>query len=190
MSSKNKVVYGIYRGKSEVESAVSILKSSGFRHTDISFLMPDNTESNKEFMHSKSSKAPEGTTVGGGAGAILGGVLGWLAGLGVIAIPTVGPFIAAGPIMGLLAGLGVGSTLGGLTGALIGLGMPEYEAKRYEGIITSGGILLSVHCDNTEWSNKAEELLKNTGAKDISSTGEASANIKVDEHNQILKKAV
>ena len=121
------------------------------------------------------SKAPEGAATGAGTGAVAGGVLGWLAGLGAIAIPGVGPFIAAGPIMAALAGAGVGGTVGGLTGALVGAGIPEYEAKRYEGRIKDGGILVSVHCDNSEWTSRAKDILEKTGAQDVSSAGEASA---------------
>ena len=110
-----------------------------------------------------------------GTGAVAGGVLGWLAGIGALAIPGLGPFIAAGPIMAALAGAGVGGMTGGLVGALVGIGIPEYEAKRYEGRIKSGGILLSVHCDDSEWTSKAKDILEKTGAEDVSSTGEASA---------------
>src|SRR5206468_4762230 len=105
------------------------------------------TTGTKDFAHEKHTKAPEGATTGAGTGAVVGGALGWLAGIGALAIPGLGPFIAAGPIMAALAGAGVGGTVGGVTGALIGLGIPEYEAKRYEGRITKGGILLSVHSD-------------------------------------------
>src|SRR5205814_2224080 len=120
-------------------------------------------------------KAPEGASTGAGAGALLGGGLGWLAGIGALAIPGLGPFIAAGPIMAALAGAGVGGAVGGITGALIGMGIPEYEAKRYEGRVKSGGILLSVHSDDSEWTKRAKDILEQTGAQDISSTGEASA---------------
>jgi hypothetical protein len=108
-------------------------------------------------------------------GGVVGGTLGLLAGIGALAIPGVGPFIAAGPIMGALAGLGVGGAVGGLIGALVGMGIPEYEAKRYEGRIKEGGVLLSVHCDTADQIKRAKELLKNAGAEDISSTGESSA---------------
>jgi len=106
---------------------------------------------------------------------VLGGALGWLVGIGALAIPGLGPFIAAGPIMAALAGAGVGGAVGGLTGALIGMGIPEYEAKRYEGRVKSGGILLSVHCDSSDWTKRAKEILESTGAEDVSSAGEASA---------------
>jgi hypothetical protein len=174
MAGKNTAVYGIYSSRSAVENAVDTLRSAGFRSTDISVLFPDN-QGNKEFAHEKQTKAPEGATAGGASGAVIGGTLGWLAGIGALAIPGVGPFIAAGPIMGLLAGAGAGGAVGGLTGALIGAGIPEYEAKRYEGQINEGGILLSVHSDNSDWTSKAKDILKQTGARDVSSTGEASA---------------
>jgi hypothetical protein len=110
-------------------------------------------------------------------GAVLGGALGWLAGIGALAIPGLGPFIAAGPIMAALAGAGVGGAVGGLAGALIGMGIPEYEAKRYEGRVKDGGILLSVHCDDSAWTKKAKEILERTGAEDVSSTGEAHSDV-------------
>ncbi len=129
----------------------------------------------KDFAHEKETKAPEGTTTGVVAGGAIGGTLGLLAGIGALAIPGIGPFIAAGPIMGALAGIGSGGVVGGIIGALVGMGIPEYEAKRYEGRIKEGGILLSVHCDNSDWVRRAKDLLKQTGADDVSSTGEASA---------------
>ena len=121
------------------------------------------------------TKAPEGAATGAGAGAMVGGALGVLAGIGLLAIPGLGPFIAAGPIMAGLAGLGVGGVVGGIAGALIGMGIPEYVAKRYEGRVKEGGILLSVHSDSSDWTKRAKEILERTGAQDISSTGEASA---------------
>jgi hypothetical protein len=143
-------------------------------HDAISVLLPD-TQSSKEFAHEKNTKAPEGTTTGVAAGGAIGGTLGLLAGIGVLAIPGVGPFIAAGPIMAALAGLGVGGIVGGLIGALVGMGIPEYEAKRYEGLIKEGGVLLSVHCDTSNEITRAKDILKHTGAQDISSSGEAIA---------------
>jgi hypothetical protein len=171
---KNKVVYGIYRNRAAVENGVDTLKAAQFRNTDISVLLPENA-SNKEFAHKKDTKAPEGTAAGATTGAVVGGALGWLAGIGALAIPGVGPFIAAGPIMGALGGIGAGGVVGGLIGALVGMGIPEYEAKRYEGMIRDGGILLSVHCDHSDWVKRAKDILEQTGAHDISSTGEASA---------------
>lgn len=119
--------------------------------------------------------SPEGASAGAGTGAVIGGVLGWLAGVGAIAVPGIGPFIAAGPILAALAGIGAGGVVGGITGSLIGFGIPEYEAKRYEGRIKKGGILLSVHCDDSNWAQKAKTILQETGAEDVSSTGEARA---------------
>ncbi len=174
MAGKNTAVFGIYRTYAEVEQGVDALKSAGFRNTDISVLMPENVGT-KDFAHEKGTKAPEGAATGAGTGAILGGGLGWLVGIGALAIPGLGPFIAAGPIMAALAGVGVGTAVGGLTGALIGMGIPEYEAKRYEGRVKEGGILLSVHSDASEWTKKAKQILERTGAQDISSTGESSA---------------
>lgn len=174
MAGKNTAVFGIYPKRAGVENGVDALKAAGFRNTDISVLFPENVGT-KDFAHEKNTKAPEGATTGAGTGAVLGGALGWLAGIGALAIPGVGPFIAAGPIMAALAGAGVGGAVGGLTGALIGMGIPEYEAKRYEGRVKEGGILLSVHSDDSTWTRKAKEILEHTGAEDISSTGEASA---------------
>jgi hypothetical protein len=176
----NTAVFGIYPTQESVENSVDALKLAGFRNTDISVLFPSNVGT-KDFAHEKNTKAPEGAAAGAGTGAVVGGTLGWLAGIGALAIPGLGPFIAAGPIMVALAGVGVGGTIGGLTGALIGMGIPEYEAKRYEGRIKGGGILLSVHSDDPTWTAKAEHILKNTGAQDISSTGEASADYAISD---------
>jgi hypothetical protein len=172
----NKAVFGIYPTYDSVVGAVEALRRAGFRNTDISVLMPESLSS-KEFAHEKGTKAPEGAAAGAGTGAIAGGVLGWLAGIGALAIPGLGPFIAAGPIMAALAGAGVGGTVGGLTGALIGMGIPEYEAKRYEGRVKSGGILLSVHTESSEWVDRAKKVLEATGAQDIASTAEATADV-------------
>ncbi|MGJ5815413.1 general stress protein [Paludibaculum fermentans] len=174
MESKKTAVFGIYKNSVHAESAVDRLTAAGFSNNDISVLLPD-VQSSKEFAHEKSTKAPEGTTTGVAAGGALGGTLGLLAGIGALAIPGVGPLIAAGPIMGALAGLGVGGAVGGLIGALVGMGIPEYEAKRYEGRVKDGGVLLSVHCDTSAEISRAKDLLKQSGAEDISSTGEASA---------------
>jgi hypothetical protein len=176
----NTAVFGIYSTRNDVEHAVDHLRAQGFRSTDISVLFPSNVGT-KDFAHEKNTKAPEGAATGAASGAVLGGTLGWLAGIGTLAIPGLGPFIAAGPIMAALAGIGVGGAVGGMTGALIGLGMPEYEAKRYEGLIKEGAILLSVHSDDREWTKKAKHSLEVTGAKDISSTGEASADFAKSE---------
>lgn len=174
MAGKNTAVFGIYPGHSSLEIGLAALKDSGFRNTDISVLYSENL-GNKDFAHEKATKAPEGATTGAGTGAVIGGVLGWLAGIGSLAIPGVGPFIAAGPIIAALAGVGAGGAVGGVAGGLIGLGMPEYEAKRYQGRITDGGMLVSVHSDNSMWTRRAKEIMQRTGAQDISSTGEASA---------------
>jgi hypothetical protein len=174
MAGKNTAVYGIYPDHASVERAVEALRADGFRNTDISVLYPENV-GNKDLGVDKDTKAPEGATTGAASGAVLGGALGWLAGIGALAIPGVGPFIAAGPIMGLLAGMGAGGSLGGLTGALIGAGIPEYEAKRYEGRIQKGNILLSVHSDSSDWTARAKRILEQTGAEDISSANEEDA---------------
>jgi hypothetical protein len=171
---KNTAVYGIFRSRDQAENAVDQMVAAGFRTEDISVLLPENVGT-KDFAHEKNTKAPEGTTTGAVTGGVVGGTLGLLAGIGALAIPGLGPFIAAGPIMGALAGLGAGGAVGGLVGALVGMGIPEYEAKRYEGRVKEGGILMSVHADNSDWTDKAKEILKQTGAEDISSTGEASA---------------
>jgi hypothetical protein len=174
MSGKNTAVFGIYSQYANLENGVDALKSAGFRNTDISVLFPENAGT-KDFAYEKGTKAPEGATAGAGTGAVIGGGLGWLAGIGALAIPGLGPFIAAGPIVAALAGVGVGGAVGGFTGALIGLGIPEYEAKRYEGRVKNGGILLSVHSDSSDWTKRAKEILELTGAEDISSTSEAKA---------------
>jgi len=174
MAGKNTAAFGIYSTRDAVEHAVDTLKAEGYRNTDISVLFPQNVGT-KDFAHEKNTKAPEGAAAGAGTGAVLGGALGWLAGIGALAIPGLGPFIAAGPIMAALAGAGVGGAVGGITGALVGMGIPEYEAKRYEGRVKDGGILLSVHCDDSAWTKKAKEILERTGAEDVSSTGEAAS---------------
>jgi hypothetical protein len=171
MAGKNTAVFGIYKTSAQAEHAVDRLLAAGFANGDISVLLPDQ-QSSKEFAREKNTKAPEGTAVGVTAGGAIGGTLGLLAGLGALAIPGVGPLIAAGPIMGALAGLGVGSAAGGLVGALVGMGIPEYEAKRYEGSVKAGGVLLSVHCDSSAEIDSAKEVLKASGAEDISSAGE------------------
>jgi hypothetical protein len=184
MAGKNTAVFGIYPDYASVENGVDALKAAGFRNTDISVLFPENAGT-KDFAHKKETKAPEGTATGATTGAVIGGGLGWLAGIGALAIPGIGPFIAAGPIMAALAGAGVGGAVGGITGALIGMGIPEYEAKRYEGRVKDGGILLSVHSDNSDWTKRAKEILEHSGAQDVSSTGEAKADFsKTDEPMQ------
>jgi hypothetical protein len=174
MAGKNTAAFGIYRTRDQAEAAVDALLENGFRNEDISVLLPENVGT-KDFAHEKQTKAPEGATTGAGTGAVVGGTLGLLAGIGALAIPGLGPFIAAGPIMGALAGIGTGGVVGGLIGALVGMGIPEYEAKRYEGLVKEGGILMSVHCDNSDWVGRAKDILERTGAHDVSSAGEAGA---------------
>jgi len=177
MAGKKTAVFGIYSTTAAAEHAVDTLTKSGFPISDISLLVPE-TLGSREMGTQKASKAPEGAAAGATSGAVLGGTLGLLAGIGVLAIPGVGPFIAAGPIMATLAGLGVGGAVGGLAGSLIGAGIPEFEAKRYEGRLQKGGILLSVHCDTSVEVDQAKEILERTGAEDISSTRESSADTK------------
>ena len=174
MTRKKTAVFGIFHTEDQAGRSVEDLLVSGFMSDDISVLLPDK-QSTKNFAHEKNTKAPEGATAGVTAGGAIGGTIGLLAGIGALAIPGVGPFIAAGPIMSALAGMGAGGAVGGLIGALVGVGIPEYEAKRYEGRIKEGGVLLSVHCDTTEQIERAKELLKHTGGQDIASAGEASA---------------
>ncbi len=174
MSNKNIAVFGIYATVDSVQDAVGILRMKGFRSTDISVLIPEN-EGSKDLATEKSTKAPEAAVAGAGSGALVGGALGWLVSIGAVSIPGVGAFIAAGPIIATLAGIGAGAAVGGIAGGLIGLEMPEYEAKRYEGRVRKGGILVSVHCDNAVWTKSAKKVLEQTGAEDISTTGEAKA---------------
>ena len=171
MSAKNTAVFGIYPDRPAVEEGVEHLRRAGFRNTDISVLFPENSGT-KDFAHEKNTKAPEGATSGVVAGGIAGGVLGWLTGIGALAIPGLGPLIAAGPIVAALAGAGAVGALGGIVGALAGMGVPEYEAKRYEGRIREGGILLSIHCDSSDWVKRGKEILAETGAQDIASAEE------------------
>lgn len=176
----NIAVYGIYRTRMMVERAVEELKDAGFRNEDISVLFPEGGGT-KEFAVEKETKAPEGAAAGAGAGAAVGGALGWLMGIGLLVIPGLGPFVAAGPIMAALAGAGAGGLAGGIAGALIGMGIPEYEAKRYEGRIKEGGILLSVHADDRDWKNKGKDILKRSGAEDIGDKGESSADYEISD---------
>lgn len=171
MAGSNTAVFALFQTTSAAERAVDSLVAAGFRSDDVSVLAPDQ-QTTKQFAAEKNTKAPEGAATGATAGGAVGGTLGLLAGIGALAIPGLGPFIAAGPIMGALAGLGAGAATGGLVGALVGMGMPEYEAKRYEGRVKDGGVLLSVHCDNSDWVGKAKDLLKQLGGEDIASSGE------------------
>lgn len=174
MSGKKVGVFGIYSTRSGVENATDSLVRANFPVSDISVLLPESLGGPKDMGTEKATKAPEGTAAGVATGGVIGGTLGVLAGIGLLAIPGLGPFIAAGPIMAGLAGLGVGGAVGGVTGALIGMGIPEFEAKRYEGRLQKGGILLSVHCDTSDEIKRAKDILKLTGAEDVTSTGEAS----------------
>jgi hypothetical protein len=174
MSDKKTSVFAIYTEKASAERGVRGLMNAGFTATAISVLLPENLGT-RELGTEKATKAPEGATAGAGTGAVLGGALGLLAGVGALAIPGVGPLIAAGPIMATLAGIGVGGTVGGFAGALIGAGIPEYEAKLYEGFLQKGGILVSVHCSTSEEIDRAKHELKATGGQDIASSGEGSA---------------
>src|SRR6187200_748507 len=170
----SKSVFCLSDNESQAERIVQALKIANFSNNDISVLFPDKAGT-RDFAHEQHTKAPEGAAPGAGTGGVLGGTLGWLVGIGALAIPGLGPFVAAGPIMAALAGMGVGGAAGGITGALIGLGIPEYVAKRYEGRVRDGGILLSVHSDNVDWTRRAKEILERTGAQDISSSAEAAA---------------
>ena len=174
MAGKNTAAFGLYSDRVQVEQAIDALLAARFRQEDISVLFPDN-EGTKDFALEKSTKAPEGVAAGAGAGGAIGGTLGLLVGIGALVMPGLGPFIAAGPIVSALAGIGAGGAVGGFVGALAGMGIPEYEAKRYDGRVRQGGILASVHCDNSEWVEKAKDILKQTGAEDISSAGEAAS---------------
>lgn len=162
--------------KTEVQASTIVdnLKSEGFSNNDISALFPDKAGT-RDFAHEKGTKAPEGAAAGAGTGAVLGGALGWLAGIGALAIPGVGPFVAAGPIAAALGGAAIGGAAGGIAGALIGLGIPEYEAKQYEGKVKDGGILLSVHTEDSDEIKRAKRIFQDAGAQDISATGESSA---------------
>jgi hypothetical protein len=179
MANKNTAVFGIFATTGAAEAAVDHLIQTGFSNQDVSVLMSD-VDATRDFAHEKNTKAPEGTAVGATTGGVVGGTLGVLAGigaLGALAIPGIGPLLAVGPIMAGLAGLGVGGAVGGLVGALVGLGIPEYEAKRYEGRVKNGGILLSVHCTTSADIDRAKHMLKACGAEDIAATGESSTNI-------------
>jgi hypothetical protein len=168
-----KAVFGIAKSESQAIAIADRLKMAGFTPNDVSVLFPDKKGS-KDFAHEQHTKAPEGAVTGAGSGAILGGALGWMVGIGALAIPGLGVFIAAGPIMAALAGAAGGAAAGGLTGALIGMGIPEYEAKRYEGKVKDGNILLSIHTEDSAERDRAKKILEDGGAEDISYTGETS----------------
>jgi hypothetical protein len=166
-------VYCIARNLIQAETIVQSLRQAGFNSNEISVLFPDKSGT-RDFAHEKNTKLPEGATAGGATGMGVGAVLGWLAGIGSLAIPGVGPFIAAGPILAALGGAAVGGATGGIIGGLVGMGIPEYEAKLYEGKIRGGNALISVHTDNSEQMKTAKQIYKNAGAEDINSTSEAS----------------
>src|ERR1017187_9180397 len=189
MSGKKVGVFGIYSTRIAVENATDSLMRAGFPASDISVLLPESLGGPKDMGTEKATKAPEGTAVGVTTGGGIGGTLGLLAGGGLLAIPGLGPFIAAGPIMAGLAGLGVGGAVGGVTGALIGMGIPEFEAKGYEGRLQKGGILLSVHCDTAGEITRVKEVLKATGAEDVSSTGESSVDTNTTDRDVASKDA-
>jgi hypothetical protein len=167
----NAAVFGIYPTKSDIEKAIVALQTAGFRSAAVSVLMPG--PGSDELITEKSSKVPEGAATGASSGAVIGGALGRLAGIGALALPGFG-LIAAGPIAAALAGVDIGSTLGGIAGALIGLGIPEYEARRYEGHVVKGGCLLSVHCLSPYRVQQAKEIIVGTGGQEVSTTSEIS----------------
>jgi hypothetical protein len=178
-----KSVLCIATSELQASNIVDCLKVEGFSNNDISALLPDKTGT-RDFAVEKGTKAPEGAMAGAGSGALLGGALGWLAGIGALAIPGVGPFVAAGPIAAALSGAAVGGAVGGLTGALVGMGVPEYEAKRYEGKVKEGGILLSVHTDDGEEVKRAKRIMEEAGAQDISTAGESGVKDKTSPRNR------
>ena len=169
----NKSVFCIATTRTQADQIVDRLKTANFSNSDISALFADK-ESSHDFAHEKNTKAPEGAVTGAGTGGVIGGALGWIAGIGALAIPGIGPFIAAGPIMAALGGAAIGATMGGIAGGLIGLGIPEIEAKRYEGKLKEGNILISVHTDNSDEITRAKEIFTNAGAQDICTTGEST----------------
>jgi hypothetical protein len=175
-----KAIFCIATSEDQAEKIVTQLKEAGFSYNDISVLFPDKAGT-RHFAHEQHTKAPEGAATGAGTGGIVGGALGWLAGIGVLAIPGLGPFIAAGPIMAALSGAAVLAAVGGITGALIGMGIPEYEAKRYEGRIKEGNILISVHTDDRQEARRAREIFEQAGAEDIASAGEAWTRDKAED---------
>lgn len=174
-----KAVFGIASTYVQAETIVEALKAEGFANTDISVLFPD-TQGTHDFAYENNTKAPEGAVAGAGSGGAVGGVLGWLAGIGSLAIPGVGPFVAAGPLMAALGGAAIGSAVGGFVGALVGMGIPEYEAKRYEGKLRDGNILISVHSENSAETDRAEKVLERFNAHDIASTSESSVKRSTD----------
>jgi hypothetical protein len=164
-------VFGIFQNRADLERTIDTLKTQRFSNSDISVLMPTK-EGTEKFAIEKNTKAPEGVTTGATAGAVGGGILGWLVGAGLLTIPGLGPLLAAGPIVAAVAGVGAGGAVGGVAGGLIGLGIPEVEAKKYEGFVKKGAILLSVHVDDSDWEKKAKKILEAHGAENISTTSD------------------
>ena len=169
------VAFGIYPDRISFERALEALRAAQFRNSDISAILPERDRTTKDLAHEINTKAPEGFTAGATTGAAAGGVLGWLVGIGALAIPGIGPILAAGPVVAALAGAAAAGATGGLVGGLIGAGIPEVEAKRYAGRLKEGAYLISVHCDDSTWAKKAEEILEATGGKDVVKTSEAKA---------------
>jgi uncharacterized protein YcfJ len=168
-----KAVMCIVQNQNQAESIVGHLQGAGFANNNISVLFPDKSGT-KDFAHEHNTKAPEGAIAGASAGGVLGGTLGLLVGIGALAIPGLGPVIAAGPLLAALSGAAAGATVGGITGALIGMGIPEVEAKRYEGKVKGGNLLISVHTETSDEQKRAETIFKTARAEDICSTSEAS----------------
>jgi len=171
---KDIVAYGIYPNREAFDRSLEALRAAGFRNSDISAILPERDTTTKDLAHEIHTKAPEGVTAGVTAGAAAGGVLGWLVGVGALMIPGIGPLVAAGPIVAALAGAGALGATGGLVGGMVGAGIPEIEAKRYAGRIREGGHLISVHCDDSQWAKRAEEILEATGGKHVVKATEAA----------------
>src|SRR3954466_11570493 len=184
----NKSVFCISRDEAQACNIVDNLKTGGFSNNDISVLLPDKSGT-REFAHEKGTKAPEGAITGVGTGGVIGGALGWLPGIGALAIPGIGPFIAAGPIMAALSGAAVGATAGGIVGSLVGMGIPEYQAKRYESRLKEGRVLIAVHSENSDETKRAKEIFERAGAEDISTAGEASVRDSDREGGEYRKAA-
>jgi hypothetical protein len=180
----NKTVIGIVETETQADRVVASLQGSGFSGNDISVLLPDR-RGTRDFAHEHNTKAPEGAVAGAAGGGIIGGTIGVLAGIGAIAIPGLGAFIAAGPLMAALSGAAAGAAVGGVAGALVGMGIPELEAKRYEGKLRGGNILIAVHVDDRDEQKRAEEVLKRENAHDVSSTSEASVPRDAEMHRRI-----
>jgi hypothetical protein len=186
---KNRSVLGIYPDRTTVSDAISVLQKAGYRPADIALLSAEN-QGSKDFAHEKGSKAPEGAAAGAAVGAIVGAILGWLVATGELALPGLEPLTAVRPVIAALAVAGCGGTLGWLIGLLIGLSLPEYVAKRYAGRMGRGSILLSVHCDSTEWCERAQKALRDTGARHISSARESTADYAATDKPTLREPAV